>query len=526
MTASDAYGATASGSFGLSVMVKAGGFLTASTRSLAANTTQALAAIAPEADVLSSLRPTSTDGLHSYQYYDGQGRVVGSVNEQGFLSETVYDAQANKQQSVRYLNAVAVVPTDTLATLKTKAGSAKHTTTIEYDGLGRVSRSIGVDGTVMRNEYDSAGRLVRQVSADSTGEVRASRTRYNAFGEVTGTLGGVGEATLGVNPTQAAIDAAIASYGTRYEYNSLGERIKAIDANNNPTWFYYDGEGRLTHTVNALGEVAETIRYNRFGEAISARRYATRLAPAVFTTLTGGQTTLAFLAQVQALTNASKDQNISFDYDQRGLLVKQTDGLGFVTTNTYNTFGQLATQTRTIATGKTTTTQYNYNLRGELISQTGDIGGLNFNTQTVYDAFGRITQSIDAAGKVTTTSYQDNGRTIEVTDPLNRKVRSQYDAFARVLKTTDASGQATIYAYDDVNRSVKVTTPEGITITTNKTRHGETLNVVDGRGNMTQYAYNKDGQLTTVTDALGRVIANTTYDRSGRSSNSLTLAAR
>jgi YD repeat-containing protein len=515
VTASDVYGATASGSFGLSVMVKAGGFLTASTRSLAANTTQALAAIAPEADVLSSLRPTNTDGLHSYQYYDGQGRVVGSVNEQGFLSETVYDEQANKQQSVRYLNAVAVAPTDTLATLKTKAGSAKQTTTIEYDGFGRVSRSIGVDGTVMRNEYDSAGRLVRQVSADSTGEQRASRTRYNAFGEVTGTLGGVGEATLGVNPTQAAIDAAIASYGTRYEYNSLGQRIKAIDANNNPTWFYYDGEGRLTHTVNALGEVAET-KFNRFGEAISARRYATRLAPAVLATLTGGQTTPAFLAQVQALTNASKDQNTSFDYDQRGLLVKQTDGLDFGATNTYNTFGQLATQTRTIATGKTTATQYNYNLRGELISQTGDIGGLNFNTQTVYDAFGRITQSIDAAGKVTTTSYQDNGRTIEVTDPLNRKVRSQYDAFARVLKTTDASGQATTYAYDDVNRSVKVTTPEGITFTTNKTRHGETLNVVDGRGAMTQYAYNKDGQQTAVTDALSQVIANTTYDGSGR----------
>jgi YD repeat-containing protein len=278
---------------------------------------------------------------------------------------------------------------------------------------------------------------------------------------------------------------------------------------------YYDGEGRQTHTVNASGEVAETT-FNSFGEAISARRYATRLAPAVLATLTGGRTTPAFLAQVQALTNAGHDQTTTFDYDQRGLLIKQTDSLGFVTTNTYDTFGQLATQTRTIATGKTATTQYNYSLRGELISRTGDIGGLNFNTQTVYDAFGRIIQSIDAAGKVTTTSYQDNGRTIEVTDPLNRKVRSQYDAFARVLKTTDASGQATTYGYDDVNRSVKVTTPEGITITTNKTRHGETLNVVDGRGNMTQYAYNKDGQQTIVTDALSQVIANTTYDQSGR----------
>jgi YD repeat-containing protein len=98
VTASDLYGATASGSFGLSITVKAGGFLTTSTPSLAPKTTQALAAVAAEADVLSAWRPASTDGLHSYQYYDSQGRVVGSVNEQGF-SETVYDAEANKQHT-------------------------------------------------------------------------------------------------------------------------------------------------------------------------------------------------------------------------------------------------------------------------------------------------------------------------------------------------------------------------------------------------------------------------------------------
>ena len=73
-----------------------------------------------------------------------------------------------------------------------------------------------------------------------------------------------------------------------------------------------------------------------------------------------------------------------------------------------------------------------------------------------------------------------------------------------------------MYAYNEAARSVKVTTPEKVQVTTARTRHGETLNVVDGRGNMTQYAYNKDGQQTTVTDALGQVIANTTYDRSGR----------
>ena len=258
----DGHAGTASGSFKLTVRPDPRNQLvpTNAANGAVKAAAPADAQAARAVDVLVTVRPTNTDGLHSYQYYDGQGRLVGSVNEQGFLSETIYDAQANKQQSVRYMNAVVVVPTDTLATLRTKAGSAKQITTIEYDGLGRVSRSIGVDGSVTRNEYDSAGRLVRQVSADGSTEQRASRTRYNAFGEVTGNLGGVGDATLGANPTQAEIDAAIASYGARgMRYDNLGQRTKAIDANNNPTWLYYDSQGRMTHTVNALGEVSETL---------------------------------------------------------------------------------------------------------------------------------------------------------------------------------------------------------------------------------------------------------------------------
>ena len=43
----------------------------------------------------------------------------------------------------------------------------------------------------------------------------------------------------------------------------------------------------------------------------------------------------------------------------------------------------------------------------------------------------------------------------------------------------------------------------------------ETLSVRDGRGNATQYTYNKDGQQTTVTDALGQVVARG-LDRSRR----------
>ncbi len=483
----------------------------------------ALAELAPLEDVLSSWRPTtSADDLHSYQYYDSQGRIVGSVDERGFLTETVYDAHLNKELTRRYQTAVAASGADTLASVKARAGAAL-TSAIEYDGMGRVFKRTDVHGTVTRSEYDSIGRLVREVRAFETSEARASRIRYNEFGEVTGTVGGEGDAA------GLSTDDAIAQYGTRYEYDSAGRRIKAIDARGNATLFYYDREGRLTHTINPKGEVSETA-YNVFGQIQSTHRYARRIAVAKLELdpppqwLLGGLVSDALLSEVALLAVPDKDRVTTYEYDQQGHVKSTTDGEGFATINTYNTFGQLATQVRTIlqaagqAGPQTSTTQYNYDLRGALLATTADLGGINFNTQTRYDAFGRVIQSLDGAGKVTSTSYKDSGRAIEVTQRVggaDRMIRTQYDAFARVLKQIDASGKETLYVYNDAARSVSVTTPEGVTVTTTKTRHGEVLTVVDGRNKTTSYEYNKDGQLKKVTDALDQVVAENEYDKSG-----------
>lgn len=479
----------------------------------ASGAVSASAALPPLADVLASWRPADTAALRSYRYYDGQGRVVGTVDERGYLSETVYDVAGNRLQERRYLGASTVdAANDTLESLKLRAGASRSTTT-SYDGFGRVSTQTGMDGSVSRNVYDSAGRLVRQVWAEGTAEQRASRTRYNAFDEATGTVAGVGEATLGAAPTPAQIDAAIAGYGMRYEYDSFGRRVKATDANNNPSWYYYDREGRLSHAVSAAGEVSETV-YNRFGQAESVRRYATRLTAANLATLAGGFATDAFRALL--VPSASLDRITAYEYDTRGLLTKQTDAEGYVTSYAYTQYGQLAQQVRAIASGRATTTRFGYDLRGLLIAQTGDVAGINLNSRTVHDAYGRMVQSIDGAGKVTRTDYNDSGRTIVVTDPLTRTSRTEYDAFSRVLRTVDGHGQATNYAYDDAARSVTVTTPEGITVTTTRNRHGQTLKVVDGRGNETSYSYDANGALKQVKDGLAQVVTDNTYDASGR----------
>jgi YD repeat-containing protein len=491
------------------------------------------AASAPDqpagSDELSDWRPADPSALRSYLYYDGQGRVVGAVDERQFLTETVHDDARSTQRTSCYFTPVTVGAGDTLASLKSRAGAARQTSLVQYDGFGRVLVTTGLDGsTQTRNEYDQAGRLTRAVSAADTAEQRGRRTFYNAFGEVTATLGGEGDASLGTNPTPEQVSQAIRDYGTRSEYDTLGRAIRTVDANGNRTLLYYDRENRLTHTIYVLGhganntlagEVSETT-YTSFGQAASVRRYATRLADADMDQLLasggGGFADQFLLSTLAALADPDLDSFTSSDYDRNGRLEKEADSEGGVTVNVYNPHGELAAQVRSLSEGRSTTTQVDYDQAGRVVSRTEDVGGINANTQTAYDAFGRITRSTDQLGNVTTTAHQDSGRVVVVTDSLHRATRTEYEALGRVLSTVDALSQRTKYSYDDSARSVTVTTPEKVQVTTTRTRHGELASSTDGRGNVTSYAYDKDGQQTTVTDPLGQVTTKTTYDRSGR----------
>jgi YD repeat-containing protein len=511
---------------------EAGGQSTDRTLSVRIRTAAMSLAQTTGSDQPSAWRPADGRGLRSYLYYDGQGRVVGAVDEQQFLTETVYDEALNTRRILRYLLPVVVAAADTLTSLRSRAGIALTISLVRYDGFGRIHEVTGLDGsTLTRNDYDEAGCLTRVVTAVGTNEERARRSFYNAFGEVTATLGSEGDAWLGTNPTPQRIEQAIREYGVRNEYDTLGRQVHSIDANRNLTIFYYDLENRRTHSVNVLGqaadnslvgEVSETL-YNSFSQPELVRRYAARLGNADMDQLLaaadgggGGLADKTLLGKLATLADASLDQVSLYEYDRCGRLVRQVDAESGFTENIYNAFGEVIARVRSTREGQTTTSQFDYDLLGRIVSQTDDVGCINANTRTDYDAFGRVVRTIDAMGAVTTTAYPDNGRSIVVTDPLQCETRTDYDALGRVSRVTDALGRQTVHSHDEATRSVTVTTPEGRHVTTARTRHGETLSVTDGRGNVTRYGFNRDGQPTTVIDPLGRLIAQTAYDKSGR----------
>ncbi|OEC32750.1 YD repeat-containing protein [Pseudomonas cuatrocienegasensis] len=470
------------------------------------------------AGTLALLRPEAGENLQTWYFYDAMGRQIGSIDEQQFVTETVYDEAANLRRDIRYgtVYVQGVTLTTDFATVRdvVSATGVKQTTTTAFDAMGRVGQRTATDGTITAYEYDSAGRLIKQTAAQGTTEARTQTTRYDAFGQITGSLLGEASARITVGMTATQVAAIYAEYGLTYSYDAAGRVASVKDAAGNRSTSYYDAAGRLTQVVNALGEVSETV-YNAFGEVSERTQLTTRLSAANTASLTGGLLTAPVKTLVQAIRNAALDNRSTYAYNTRGLLSSSTDAVGYVTSYAYNNFGEQSSVTRAIASGQTVTQSLSYNKRGELIGRIEDVGGLARSTSTVYDAFGRVIARTDGRGLTTTTRYESAGRIIDTFSPTGIKQSTYIDAQGRVTLEVNGLNLVTTYAYNDTARTLTVTTPDGVSLLTTKNRHGETLSVTDGNGHTTTYSYDRDGHRLSTTNALNQSTLNS-YDEAGR----------
>jgi RHS repeat-associated protein len=131
------------------------------------------------------------------------------------------------------------------------------------------------------------------------------------------------------------------------------------------------------------------------------------------------------------------------------------------------------------------------------ISRTLDDG----TTQTSrfqYNPRGRVTQSIDPAGRNFSFAYADNQ--IDLLEAYNDKTnevlaRLSYNSQHLPLTYTDAAGQTTRYTYNAQGQITSVTNP---------------------KGEMTAFNYDNNGYLLSVTRPIGGATTNFTWDGYGR----------
>ena len=166
---------------------------------------------------------------------------------------------------------------------------------------------------------------------------------------------------------------------TQWTYDSAGDVLTVVDANNNTTSYTYDTNSNMLSqsAQSATGTVTTSYTYNTLNEVLT-----------------------------------------------------MTDPLGFVTTNTYDPVGNLLTVTTPSPDGGTTAgslTQFAYDTKGELTQITDPLSHI---TSLTYTSTGLIQSITDAQSHTTTYGY-DSARQSHQRDRSGQRQRTSHSVLLR-----------------------------------------------------------------------------------------------
>ena len=398
----------------------------------------------------------------------------------------------------------------------------------------------------------TTGQLTQQKAEPDTAAITLTTDyTYDAFGnQLTATVSGPDIAS---RTTSAGYDAngrfqtsatnALA-HSESYETDArFGAATKLTGPNALDTTWTYDGFGRKTKEVRADGTETRWTYELCAAQCPSGGVY---LASAQdFITSSGAPTTAKTIEYFDKLNRVFRSETEGFDgtpvyvdteFTARGEVhrvskpyFQGTPAQDILwTTYAYDTVGRLTSVTlpdggveSTAYDGLTTTltnalTQTSVrveNALGELVSATDNLAGV---TTYSYDPFGNLTET-DAAGVVTTMTYDVRGLKLTMDDPDMGDWSYDYNALGELTSQTDAKLQVTAMAYDVLGRMVSRTDDFGTLDAVTTTWTYDTAAM--GIGKIASVSAPHDSYAESMTyDSLGRPsvasvsIDSTTYD--------------
>lgn len=245
------------------------------------------------------------------------------------------------------------------------------------------------------------------------------------------------------------------------------------------------------------------------------------------------------------------------EYNDRGLITKQTDPLGNITSYDYD-----ANNNQIFSQGPSSNyyTTYTYDYSNRLVATKKHYNdGTTFTTRQRYDYKNNTIAEIDIYGNETTYQYDEFSRCIAITRPNGATIHQQYDVLNHVTTTIDPlqhtsttiynirgqplssqhpdgtqdqfqyntngtlraqltrEGKLYRYQYDFLRRTTStawIKTPSKAQHKTKKYNTFHLISETDFIGNTTSYTYDGAGRLTssTLRDTSKKTLAKTTYE--------------
>ncbi|WP_323376964.1 putative T7SS-secreted protein, partial [Streptomyces smaragdinus] len=432
-----------------------------------------------------------------YDYvYDDRHRVIAEGGEAGHFQITLRygDPDPDTGERVTELTTAAGHTTrhrvDSRCNVLATTDPLGHTTSYTYDPAGRPLTRTDPLGHTTSYTYDD-GLLTGVLRPDGT----RTSTRYDALGcpvELTGPDGAV----------------------RRQEFDERGNLLRHTDPAGHTTVFTYDAHGHPASVADPLDAVT-LLRCDAAGlpagftdpcggEGSTMRDAFGR--PTLITGPDGGITALEWTADGYPARRTAPDGSAErWTWDGEGNCTAYTGATGATTLFEYGHFDQLTARTESDGA------RYEFDHDAELrLTRVTNPQGLTWTYE--HDAAGRTIAETDFDGRGFRYEPDAAGRLVTRTTPLGDTIGFTYDELGRTIRK-DAAGAVTTYSYDPAGRLIHAGGPDGELIR-QYDRRGLLKTELSGGHAMT-HAWNAAGRRTRRTTPSGHVTTYT-YDPAGR----------
>ncbi|MDV7490697.1 RHS repeat-associated core domain-containing protein [Acinetobacter baumannii] len=332
----------------------------------------------------------------------------------------------------------------------------------------------------------------------------------------------------------------------RYEYDTQGNLIKAIDQNGHTRTYEYNYFHQLTRYTDRTGR-GQNIRY----ESTEAKAKAVEewADDGSFHTKLKWHPRLRQVAVYDAYdvptyyyfdlngftyrTRLADGRESWYSRDGQKRITRQIDFEGRETQQEYNDQDQLVK----IVQPNGGIIRFAYNEQGNLVEIKDPEGSI---WKREYDENGNLSKEINPLGHITQYKYNNDNQLVEVIDAKGGVKKIQYNELGQMISYTDCSGKSSTWEYDEdgaltaqqtANNKVvqyfystkgrdkgqlqSIIYPDGLKEYFEHDEEGRLLKHIDTKGLVTEYKYNQVGLLEQRIDANRYSIAYQ-WDKQGR----------
>lgn len=274
----------------------------------------------------------------------------------------------------------------------------------------------------------------------------------------------------------------------RWTYNTDGQVATYVDGSNNTKTYEYDAKRRL------IKETAPDTNWR----TVTAYEYEN-----TFNRITKKTETYSPVSNPGAIV-ATKVH--SYTIDAKGNVVTHQDPENAIERFEYNPNGTLKKYTDK----RNQITNYTYNGNGYRLTESKDITLVDGTAQSIvkkfaYDNYGRVLTTTDPVDYSHYYAYDSRGWLRKITNPYGHTKLFEYDAAGHQTKITDESGHVTEYVFDtDIAGSLLSTIKRSATgdiVTTREYDYvGNVTKDSDALNRQTTYSYNSANRVVSKVD--------------------------